>query len=136
MPAVTKDRIWCTCCKKFLTCKQEREHQQAATQPYIPPVTSCHQFAFLSALFSDDEDNIPALATVYPHEDDEDLYHSKSPSPGDNFEETSEPVLNPMDVNDLAMASDQDSEVNAEAPAGVSDDEDTISHSYRPVARV
>ena len=103
MPAVGKDHIWCTCCKKFLTRKREHEHRQAATKPYIPPVTSYRQFAFLSALFSDDEDDIPALATVDPREDDEDLYHSKSPSPGDDFEETSEetsePVLDPMDVD-------------------------------------
>jgi hypothetical protein len=135
MPAVAKDRIWCTCCKKFLTRKREREHRQAATQPYIPPVTSYRQFAFLSALFSDDEDDIPALATVDHREDDEDLYHSKSPSPGDDFEETSERVLDPMDVDDLAMASDWDTGVDAEASAGASDDEDTISHSYRPAAR-
>lgn len=135
MPAVAKDRIWCTCCKKFLTRKREREHRQAATRPYIPPVTSYRQLAFLSALFSDDEDDIPALATVDHREDDEDLYHLKSPSPGDDVEETSEPVPDPMDVDDLAMASDWESEVNAEACSSASDDKDNVSHSYRPAAR-
>lgn len=135
MPAVAKDRIWCTCCKKFLSRTREREHRQAATRPYVPPVTSYRQLAFLSALFSDDEDDIPALATVDHHEDDEDLYHSKSPSPGDDFEGTSEPVPDPMDVNNVAMASDRESEVNAEACASASDNEDTVSHAYRPPAR-
>jgi len=88
----------------------------------------------LSALFSDNKDDIPALATVGHHEDDEDLYHLKSPSPGDDFEKTSKPVPDPMDVNDLAMALDQDSEVNAGACASASDDEDIASHSCRPVA--
>jgi len=113
MPAVAKDRIWCTCCKKFLTRKREREHRQAATRPYIPPATSYRQFTFLSALFSDDEDDVPALATVDRGEDDEDYS---------------------MDVNDLAMASDQEFEANAEACAGASDDEDMVSPSHRPVA--
>ena len=128
MPAVARDRIWCTCCKKFLTRKREREHRQAATQPYIPPVTSYRQFTFLSALFSDDEDDIPALATVDRHEDDEDLYHLNSPSPDDFGGD-------PMDVDDLAMG-DRDSEVNAEAcvSALASDDEDTVPQSCRPVA--
>jgi hypothetical protein len=135
MPAVAKNRIWCTCCKKFLTRKREREHRQAAShlQPHtIPPVTSYRQFTFLATLFSDDEDDIPALATVDHREDDEDLYHVKSPSPGDGFEETSQPVPDPMDVDDLG-----ESEVNAEACADAlaSDDEDTISHSYMPAAR-
>ena len=89
---------------------------------------------FFVCAFSDDEDDILVLATVDPHEDDKDLYYSKSPSPGDDFEETSEPVLDPIDVDNLAMASDWDSEVNAEASAGASDDKDLISHSYRPAA--
>lgn len=131
MPAVAKERNWCTCCKKFLTRKREREHRQAATRPHIIPPVTHRQFTFLSALFSDDEDDIPALATVDHCEDDEDLY----PSPGNDFEEPSEPVADPMDVDDLAMASDRESGVNAESCDSAGDDEDTVFHSYRPAAR-
>jgi hypothetical protein len=64
----------------------------------------------LSTLFSDDEDDIPALATVDHCEDDEDY---------------------PMDDNDLTMASEP--EVNTEACAGASNEEDTVPfQSIRP----
>ena len=75
-------------------------------------MTSYCQFTFLSALFSDDEDDIPVLATVDHAEDNEDYS---------------------MDVNDFAVALDHEFEVNAEACAGASDDEDMVFHSHQPV---
>jgi len=83
MPAVDRHLVYCQCCKKYLTCKREREHRKQASKPYgsPEPVPSYCHFAFLSSILSDDDEDIPALAVVDPLEEDEDEQEPDSEAP-------------------------------------------------------
>lgn len=95
MPAVDKRVVYCRCCKKYLTRIREREHRKQAAKPYSSPepVPSYRRFSFLSSIFSDDDEDMPALAVVDPLEDDKDEWEPGSEAPNDaaSFQEGSEP---------------------------------------------
>lgn len=106
MPDIDRHVVYCRCCKKYLTRKREREHRKQAAKPYTSPepVPSYRHFSFLpSAIFSDDDADIPALAVVHPLEEDEDKWEPDPEAPNDtaNFQEGSglEPSIHDVDIS-------------------------------------